>query len=387
MYSIGVVCYPTYGGSGVVATELGKGLADRGHQIHFISYREPFRLDAFHPNIFYHEVNVVNYALFEHSPYLLSLAGKLVDVIKFSDLDLIHAHYAIPHASSAIMARQILERKGRYTPIVTTLHGTDVGLIGKDPLMEPLVTFAIDESDGVTAVSAALRRETYDTFDTQKSIEVIPNFVDTARFHRRKKDHFRKAIAPNDEFILVHASNFRRLKRVDNVIRIFERILQTKPAKLLLLGDGPERQKAEQQCRELGICDHIRFLGKQEAVEEIFSIADLFLMPSESESFGLAALEAMACGVPVISSNVGGLPEVVIDGVNGFAREPDDIEGMAEAAYTLLDEPELLAKFREAGIREANEVYSLDAVIPQYEAHYAEVLEGAKRRTSLGTLS
>ena len=291
MYSIGIVCYPTYGGSGVVATELGKGLADRGHLVHFISYREPFRLDAFHPNIFYHEVNVVNYALFEHSPYLLSLAGKLVDVVKFSDLDLIHAHYAIPHASSAIMARQILERKGRYTPIVTTLHGTDVGLIGKDPLMEPLVTFAIDESDGVTAVSAALRQETYDTFDTHKSIDVIPNFVDTSRFQRRKKDHFRKAIAPNDEFILVHASNFRRLKRVDNVIRIFDRILQTKPAKLLLLGDGPERQKAEQQCRELGICDHIRFLGKQEAVEEIFSIADLFIMPSESESFGLAALE------------------------------------------------------------------------------------------------
>jgi N-acetyl-alpha-D-glucosaminyl L-malate synthase BshA len=387
MYSIGIVCYPTYGGSGVVATELGKGLADRGHQVHFISYREPFRLDAFHPNIFYHEVNVVNYALFEHSPYLLSLAGKLVDVVKFSDLDLIHAHYAIPHASSAIMARQILERKGRYTPIVTTLHGTDVGLIGKDPLMEPLVTFAIDESDGVTAVSAALRQETYDTFDTHKSIDVIPNFVDTSRFQRRKKDHFRKAIAPNDEFILVHASNFRRLKRVDNVIRIFDRILQTKPAKLLLLGDGPERQKAEQQCRELGICDHIRFLGKQEAVEEIFSIADLFIMPSESESFGLAALEAMACGVPVISSNVGGLPEVVIDGITGFTRNSDDIEGMAEAAYTLLDEPELLAKFREAGIREATDVYSLEAVIPQYEAHYAAVLEGAKRRDALGTLS
>jgi N-acetyl-alpha-D-glucosaminyl L-malate synthase BshA len=373
--NIGIVCYPTYGGSGVVATELGKALADRGHKVHFITYRQPFRLDSFHENLFYHEVGASSYPLFEYPPYETALAGKIVDVARFEGLDVLHVHYAIPHASAAYMARRILETKGFRLPVVTTLHGTDITLVGKDEAISPVVTFSIDESDGVTAVSEWLRLETVEHFRVRRDIRVIPNFIDFSRFKKLDKAHFRKAIAPGGEKILIHTSNFRRVKRVGDVIRTFDIVRRELPAKLLLVGDGPERQAAERLCRELGTCEHITFLGKQDAVEELLAVSDLFLMPSESESFGLAALEAMACHVPVISTNTGGLPEINRDGVTGYTAEVGDTALMAEHALRLLRDPEALAAFREAAYEQAWS-FRIENVLPQYEALYREVAEG-----------
>jgi N-acetyl-alpha-D-glucosaminyl L-malate synthase BshA len=373
--NIGIVCYPTYGGSGVVATELGKALADRGHKVHFITYRQPFRLDSFHENLFYHEVGASSYPLFEYPPYETALAGKIVDVARFEGLDVLHVHYAIPHASAAYMARRILETKGFRLPVVTTLHGTDITLVGKDEAISPVVTFSIDESDGVTAVSEWLRLETVEHFRVRRDIRVIPNFIDFSRFKKLDKAHFRKAIAPGGEKILIHTSNFRRVKRVGDVIRTFDIVRRELPAKLLLVGDGPERQAAERLCRELGTCEHITFLGKQDAVEELLAVSDLFLMPSESESFGLAALEAMACHVPVISTNTGGLPEINRDGVTGYTAEVGDTALMAERALRLLRDPETLAAFREAAYEQAWS-FRIENVLPQYEALYREVAEG-----------
>jgi N-acetyl-alpha-D-glucosaminyl L-malate synthase BshA len=373
--NIGIVCYPTYGGSGVVATELGKALADRGHKVHFITYRQPFRLDSFHENLFYHEVGASSYPLFEYPPYETALAGKIVDVARFEGLDVLHVHYAIPHASAAYMARRILETKGFRLPVVTTLHGTDITLVGKDEAISPVVTFSIDESDGVTAVSEWLRLETVEHFRVRRDIRVIPNFIDFSRFKKLDKAHFRKAIAPGGEKILIHTSNFRRVKRVGDVIRTFDIVRRELPAKLLLVGDGPERQAAERLCRELGTCEHITFLGKQDAVEELLAVSDLFLMPSESESFGLAALEAMACHVPVISTNTGGLPEINRDGVTGYTAEVGDTALMAERALGLLRDPEALAAFREAAYEQAWS-FRIENVLPQYEALYREVAEG-----------
>lgn len=375
---IGIVCYPTFGGSGVVATELGKALADNGHQVHFITYRQPARLDFFSENLFYHEVSVSNYPLFDYPPYELALASKLVDVVRFEKLDLLHVHYAIPHASAAFMAKQILATFGIHIPVVTTLHGTDITLVGKDPTYKPVVTFSINQSDGVTAVSENLKEDTYKHFEVKKDIKVIPNFIDLARFNLKAKDHFKLAIAPNNERVVVHTSNFRKVKRTQDVVHIFEKIQKVIPSKLLMVGDGPERVYCEQLCRDLEICDNVRFLGKQDAVEEILSVADLFVMPSESESFGLAALEAMACKVPVITSDAGGLPELNINGVTGFMDQVGDIEAMAAHAIFILEDDVKLAAFKEGALNRAKE-FELSLIVPIYEQYYKDIMDSASR--------
>lgn len=376
---IGIVCYPTFGGSGVVATELGKGLADRGHQVHFVTYNQPARLDLFSENLFYHEVSVSNYPLFDFPPYELALASRLVDVVRFEKLDILHVHYAIPHASAAFMAKQILLTYGIYIPVVTTLHGTDITLVGRDRTFKPVVTFSINKSDGVTAVSQHLRSDTYEFFEIENDIRVIPNFIDLTRFNLKAKDHFKKAIAPAGEKIVVHTSNFRKVKRTQDVIKIFAKLVKTIPAKLLMVGDGGERSYCEQLSRDLGISDHVRFLGKQDAIEEILSVSDLFLMPSESESFGLAALEAMACKVPVISSNAGGLPELNVDGVTGFLQDIGDVDAMAEKAIYILEDDERLQTFKDNALARAKE-FDLANILPIYEDYYVEVIEKTKEK-------
>ncbi|MBX7227536.1 MAG: N-acetyl-alpha-D-glucosaminyl L-malate synthase BshA [Chitinophagales bacterium] len=375
--NIGIVCYPTFGGSGVVATELGKALADKGYQVHFITYKQPARLDSFHQNIFYHEVRLSDYPLFEYAPYETALASKLVDVALNAPLDIIHVHYAIPHASAAFMAQQILKTQGKVLPFVTTLHGTDITLVGKDPTYEPVVTFSINQSNGVTAVSESLKNDTLKLFKIQQEIEVIPNFIDFKRFSKINKSHFKKAIAPNDEKILVHTSNFRKVKRIEDVIQTFKLIRKELPVKLLMIGDGPERQSAEVLSRQLKVAEDIRFLGKQEAIEELLAVSDLFLMPSESESFGLAALEAMACEVPVISSDAGGIPEVNIDNKTGFVLPVGDVKGMAKRAIELLSDSGMLSDFRENAYQQARK-FSLQKILPQYERFYRKILKNCK---------
>lgn len=374
---IGIVCYPTFGGSGVVATELGKALADHGHQVHFVTYNQPARLDFFSENLFYHEVAVSKYPLFEYPPYELALASRLVDVVRFEKLDILHVHYAIPHASAAFMAKQILMTYGIYIPVVTTLHGTDITLVGKDRTYQPVVTFSINKSDGVTAVSEHLRKDTFEFFEIENEIRVIPNFIDMKRFSLKAKDHFKKAIAPAGEKILIHTSNFRKVKRTTDVIRIFAKIIERIPSKLLMVGDGGERTECEQLARDLGVNDNVRFLGKQDAIEEILSVSDLFLMPSQSESFGLAALEAMACKVPVVSSNAGGLPELNVDGVTGFLKEVGDINGMAESSIYILEDEDRLKTFKENSLKRAKE-FDLSIILPVYENYYAEVIEKSR---------
>ncbi|MFP5080451.1 N-acetyl-alpha-D-glucosaminyl L-malate synthase BshA [Pedobacter sp. JCM 36344] len=371
---IGIVCYPTFGGSGVVATELGKALADEGHQVHFITYSQPARLDFFSENLFYHEVSVRDYPLFDYAPYESALASKLVDVVRFEQLDILHVHYAIPHASAAFMAKQILETYGIHIPFVTTLHGTDITLVGKDPTYKPVVTFSINKSDGVTTVSESLKNDTENHFEITNEIKVIPNFIDFSRFSLKPKDHFKKAIAPNNERILIHTSNFRSVKRTADVIRMFEKIQHKIPSKLLMVGDGPERAYDEQLCRSLGIGEHVRFLGKQDAIEEILSVSDLFLMPSESESFGLAALEAMACKVPAITSNAGGLPELNVDGFCGFMSNVGDVDDMAEKAILILQDDEVLNRFKENAFSRAKD-FDLKKILPQYTDFYNQVIE------------
>lgn len=371
---IGIVCYPTYGGSGVVATELGKGLAARGHEVHFITYRQPARLDSFHENIFYHEVRFAEYPLFDYPPYETALASKLVDVVRYDKLDILHVHYAIPHASVAYMAKKILRAEGIHIPIVTTLHGTDITLIGQDPAYTPVVTFAMNKSDGLTAVSESLKQDTLKFFDVKKEIKVIPNFIDFQRFKKTDKDHFKKALAPHGEKVITHVSNFRKVKRVEDVVHVFHKIHEVIPSKLLLIGDGPERQSLEALCRQLRICDDVRFLGKQDAIEELLAISDLFLMPSQSESFGLSALEAMACEVPVISSNAGGLPEVNIHGQTGYLSNIGDVEDMAANALKILSDEATHQRFRHNALLQA-QVFQLDNILPIYEDYYKEVME------------
>lgn len=356
-----------------MATELGKALAQKGHQIHFITYAQPIRLDFFSENIWYHEVNISSYPLFQYPPYESALAGKMVDVVKYEKLDLLHVHYAIPHATSAFLAKQILRQQGLDIPVVTTLHGTDITIVGKDPSLRPIITFSINESDGVTAVSNDLRQETIDTFSITKPIEVIYNFVDLERFYKQEKEHFKRFICPNGEKLLVHASNFRKVKRIGDVIRVFARIREVVPSKLLLIGDGEERQKMEMLTRQLGIDEDVRFIGKLEAMEEVLSVADLFLMPSEKESFGLAALEAMACQVPVISSNTGGLSELNIHGVTGFLSDIGDIDDMVEKSLFVLDEQHLEG-FKQRALERARE-FDMQVVVSQYEAYYQQVVE------------
>jgi N-acetyl-alpha-D-glucosaminyl L-malate synthase BshA len=366
---IGIVCYPTFGGSGVLATELGKALADKGHQVHFITYQQPVRLIEFNANIFYHEVRVPTYPLFDFPPYETALASTMVDVITNNNIDLLHVHYAIPHASAAFMAKQILKKSGKNIPVVTTLHGTDITLVGRDTTYAPVVTFSINESDAITAVSENLREETFRSFRIEKEIDVIYNFVDVARFSKKPIDAFRKVIAPNGEKILLHASNFRKIKRVQDVVKIFAEIHKEVPTKLLFVGDGPERPVAEQMCRELGLCDDLRFVGRQEQIEEILAISDLFLLTSEYESFGLAALEAMASRVPVISTNAGGLPEINIHGKTGFLSNVGDVEDMSRHAIGLLKNEVLLQQFKDQARAHA-ETFDINYVVPQYEKLY-----------------
>ena len=371
--NIGIVCYPTFGGSGVVATELGKALAQRGHRVHFITYSQPVRLDFFNENLFYHEVYVPAYPLFQFPPYELALTSKMVDIVQNEKLDVLHVHYAIPHASAAYMAKQILRSRGIQIPVVTTLHGTDITLVGKDASFEPVVTFSINQSDGVTSVSADLRRETYEYFAIEKDITVIPNFIDLHRFKKQEKSHFRAAIAPDGEKLLIHTSNFRTVKRVEDVLRIFVGVREQIPAKLLLVGDGPDRNRMEKLARDLDVHRDLRFLGKLEAVEEVLSVGDLFLMPSENESFGLAALEAMACEVPVVSTNAGGIPELNVHGVTGMLSEIGDVDDMVKnALFVLADEN--LPRFKAAARARAEE-FAVEHIVPLYEECYRKAIE------------
>jgi len=370
---IGIVCYPTFGGSGVLATELGKALAEKGHLVHFITYQQPVRLSGFYTNIFYHEVRIPHYPLFDYPPYETTLASTMVDVVMNNDLDLLHVHYAIPHASAAYMAKQILLKKGKRIPVITTLHGTDITLVGKDKTFEPVVTFSMNESDALTAVSNNLKEETYKFFAVDKEIEVIYNFVDLARFSKKPLDAFRKAIAPNGEKIITHASNFRKVKRVHDVISIFAGISKKIGAKLLMVGDGPDRPEAEEYCRMLKVCDDVRFLGKQQEMEEILAISDLFLLPSEYESFGLSALEAMAAGVPVLSSNAGGLQEINIHNITGYVAEVGDVDTMTNYGIDILTDNSLLEKMKN-GARDQAAKFDIQRIVPLYEQLYARFI-------------
>lgn len=370
---IGIICYPTYGGSGVVATELGKALASVGHEVHFITYTQPPRLDFFSENIFYHEVSVASYPLFEYLPYESALASKMVDVTVNEQLDLIHVHYAIPHASAAYLAKQILKYKGIHVPVITTLHGTDITLVGRDPSFEPVVTFSINESDGVTAVSESLRDDTYSSFEILSNIEVIPNFIDLERFQKQPKEHFKLAICPNGEKLLMHTSNFRKVKRIEDIIQVFAKVQKQVPSKLLLVGDGPERSGIEALCRDLGVASDVRFLGKLDTIEEALSLADLFFLTSEKESFGLAALEAMACEVPVISSDAGGIPEVNIHGVTGFVSKIGDIDDMVANTVKILKDEALHTQMKANALARAKD-FSLEKILPMYERYYEKIV-------------
>jgi N-acetyl-alpha-D-glucosaminyl L-malate synthase BshA len=371
---IGIVLYPTFGGSGVVATELGKALALKGHEIHFITYSQPVRLGSFRENIFYHEVTVSDYPLFEYQPYETELASKMVDVVKYEHLDLLHVHYAIPHASAAFMAQQILRSQGIEIPFITTLHGTDITLVGKDPSFEPVITFCLNVSNAVTAVSESLRKDTYAHFATNREIHVIPNFIQAKEELKPVDLEKRRHYALDHERILCHISNFRRVKRVEDVVLIFKQVQEQIPSKLILGGDGPERPLVERMARDLGICNKIIFTGKVRETGPILEIADLFLLPSETESFGLAALEAMAEGVPVVSSNTGGIPEVNIHGFSGFLSDVANVDEMSKHAIQILSDDAVLQEFRERALIRAHQ-FSLKEVLPMYEQLYMDVVK------------
>jgi len=374
---IGVVCFPSFGGSGVVATELGTYLALQGHEIHFITYERPARLTFYHQNIFFHEVATTKYPLFRYTPYETSLASKMVEVVENQGLDILHVHYAIPHASVAFLAKQILLSKGISVPVITTLHGTDITLVGKDSSLKPVIEFSINNSDGVTCVSEYLKDVTLDYFDITTNIDVIYNFIDFTKFSKTNKEHFKKVIAPNGEKIITHISNFRKVKRAEDTIRIFEKVNEVIPSTLLLIGDGPERPNLEVLCKEIGLCDQVRFLGKQQAIEELLSVSDLFLLPSSSESFGLAALEAMAIEVPVISSNVGGIPEVNLDGATGYLCEVGDVDTMAKRALDILTNPKVHDRFKKNAFQRAKQ-FDIQRIVPQYLELYERVIEEMK---------
>jgi len=372
-YKIGIVCYPTYGGSGVVATELGIALAEKGHEVHFISYSQPFRLDRVSDKTFFHEVTVPDYPLFDYTPYELNLTSKLVDVVLHEKIDILHVHYAIPHASAAIQAKHILETYGINIPIVTTLHGTDITLLGKDKSFKPVIEYAINKSDAVTSVSLDLKKETLNHFKISNQIDVIPNFIDSNLYNKDGDKVLRSKIANPDEKILIHVSNFRKVKRVPDVVKIFEIVQKEIPSKLLMIGDGPERMKSEQLCRKLKISNRVKFMGKLKSVEEFMSISDLFLLPSETESFGLVALEAMASKVAIISTNSGGLSEVNIDGVTGYLSEVGDVNQMSENAIKLLSDNEKLEQFKENAFIHSQK-FDLPNILPLYECLYEKLL-------------
>jgi L-malate glycosyltransferase len=378
---IGIICYPTFGGSGVVATELGLALAQKGHTVHFITYDRPVRLRDHVPGVFYHEVRVSDYPLFYYQPYELVLSSKIVEVVKYERLELLHVHYAIPHASAAWMAQQILRTQGIHIPFITTLHGTDITLVGRDASFEPVITFAIERSNAVTAVSESLRKDTYASFPIKRAIEVIPNFVCIDQYPEQCKPDLRARYAPNGERLLVHISNFRPVKRVEDVLLVFREVRSHLPARLLLIGDGPERARAEQLCRQWNIGHDVFFLGKVTDPNDVLACCDLFLLPSETESFGLAALEAMALGVPVISTNTGGIPEVNVHGQSGLLSALGDVDDMARNALYLLGDEATLQRFRKQA-RQAAEKFDVGRVLPIYEKLYAQVVEAPQMITA-----
>jgi len=369
---IGIVCYPTYGGSGVVATELGIALAEKGNEVHFISYDQPFRLDLYSERIYYHEVSVPDYPLFDFTPYELNLTSKLVDVVLHEKLNILHVHYAIPHASAAVNAKQILATHGINIPIVTTLHGTDITLLGKDKSFKPVIEYAINMSDAVTAVSQDLKKETLEHFNITNEIKTIPNFIDMSLYQQEADKQLRKSIAKEDEFILTHISNFRKVKRVEDVIKIFDKVNAAVPAKLLMIGDGPERLKAEQLCRKLGICDKVKFLGKLKVIEKMLAISDVFILPSETESFGLVALEAMASKTAIISTNSGGLNEVNIEGITGYLSDVGDVKKMANDTLKLLNDTDLLNTFKANALSHAK-TFDVVNILPKYQSIYDQL--------------
>jgi N-acetyl-alpha-D-glucosaminyl L-malate synthase BshA len=371
---IGIVLYPTFGGSGVVATELGKALALKGHQIHFITYSQPVRLGSFRENIFYHEVSVSDYPLFDFQPYETVLTSKIVDVVKYEKLDLLHVHYAIPHASAAYMAKEILTSQGVYIPFITTLHGTDITLVGKDPSFEPVITFCLNQSDAVTTVSESLKQDTLNHFDTSREIHVIPNFIITSDEMPDTDSIKRSAYAEPHEPILCHISNFRPVKRIEDVVSVFAKVNEKLPSKLLLAGDGPDRSLAERMARDLGICSRVIFVGKVRDTKHVLQISDLFLLTSETESFGLAALEAMALGVPVISSNTGGIPEVNKHGYSGYLSNVRDVEDMAKNALRILSYQSTMSLFKKQAWEHSKQ-FSIDSILPMYESLYQEVVK------------
>lgn len=374
---IAIVCYPTFGGSGVVATELGIALANRGHEIHFVTYKQPVRLELLNANIHFHEVHVPEYALFHYQPYELALSSKLVDTVKMYGIEVLHVHYAIPHAYAGYMAKQMLAKEGIYIPMITTLHGTDITLVGKHPFYKPAVTFSINESDVVTAVSDSLKKDTLELFDIKNEIEVIPNFIDTKKYAHDYTDCQRSLMAQDHERIVTHISNFRKVKRIADVVAIFHKIQERIPAKLVMVGEGPEREKAEIQCEALGITDKVLFLGNSNEIDRILCFSDLFLLPSESESFGLAALEAMVNEVPVISSNTGGIPEVNIHGQTGFLSPVGAVDEMAENALAILQDPEVLALFKKRAVQTAQK-FDITNILPLYEAVYEKAFASRK---------
>ena len=379
---IAIVCYPTFGGSGVVATELGLELARRGHEIHFITYRQPVRLALLNHNVHYHEVNVPEYPLFHYQPYELALSSKLVDMVKLHKIDLLHVHYAIPHAYAGYMAKQMLKDQGIIIPMVTTLHGTDITLVGNHPFYKTAVTFSINKSDKVTSVSQSLKDDTLRLFDIRNKIEVIPNFIE---LENKVVDNIpckRSVMAKPEERIITHISNFRKVKNIPDVVKVFYKIQQKIPAKLMMVGDGPEKAKAEKLCEKLGITDKVIFFGNSNEINQILALTDLFLLPSQTESFGLAALEAMACSVPVISSNSGGLPEVNIDGVSGYLSNIGDVKEMAENALKIISDENNLNSFKKKALEVAKQ-FSVEKIVPLYENLYLEAIEESKIKTSL----
>jgi N-acetyl-alpha-D-glucosaminyl L-malate synthase BshA len=370
--NIGMVCFPTYGGSGVVATELGIALAKKGHKVHFMSYSQPFRLNIFHPNLFYHEFSVNDYPLFEYQPYESVLASKIVDVAVYEQLDVLHVHYAIPHASVAYTAQQILKSKKIFLPYLTTLHGTDITLVGRDPAFEPVIRFSLNHSNAITSVSESLKKDTLSTFKIDNKITVVPNFINLSEYDLPREHCRKENYAPNGEKILIHISNFRKVKRVEDVLRVFDKVRKEVPSKLILVGDGPERPAIEALCRQLNTCNDIISMGKITDPKEVLSIGDLFVLPSETESFGLAALEAMAMKIPVISSNSGGLPEVNVNGKTGFLSNVGDVEEMAANAIKLLSDKSMLDQFRQNAYEQAKK-FDVEKILPKYEEIYQQL--------------
>ncbi|NJY64210.1 N-acetyl-alpha-D-glucosaminyl L-malate synthase BshA [Salinimicrobium sp. CDJ15-81-2] len=374
---IAIVCYPTFGGSGVVATELGLALSKRGHEIHFITYKQPVRLEQLSANIHFHEVNVPEYPLFHYQPYELALSSKLVDMVKLHKIEMLHVHYAIPHAYAGYMAKKMLEEDGISLPMVTTLHGTDITLVGNHPFYKPAVTFSINNSDVVTSVSQSLKADTLRLFDLKREIDVVPNFIDTTKYTQSISNCHRNLLAADDEKIVTHVSNHRKVKRIDDVINIFYRIQKEVKSKLIMVGQGPERENAEDLVIKLGIEDKVLFLGESHEIDKVLSYSDLFLLPSEKESFGLAALEAMVNGVPVISTNTGGLPEVNKEGFSGYLSNVGDVEEMAANGISILKDEENLKKFKE-NARKQSYIFDIYSVVPLYENLYQKALERVK---------